>query len=304
MSNTLLLSSLSIVIPTFNRGEVLLETIGFLQELQPIPLEILIIDQTQNHEPGIAQALNTLDQTQKIRWIRLPRPSIPKAMNTGLQLAQGDIVLFLDDDIIPDPNLIQGHLHAHQQANLVVGQVIQPNEHPLPLQPGESFRFNSTEPCFIQDCMAGNLSIKTTIARQLGGFDENFQGAAFKFESEFAHRYTQQYGPIYFEPTASIHHLMAQRGGTRAHGHHLRTAKPTHSLGVYYYLMKSRPPHWLLQLLNRPIKAIHTKHHLRHPWWIPLSLWAELVGFLWALKCLAQGPRYLAPPASPASASL
>ncbi|XGB41383.1 MAG: glycosyltransferase [Nodosilinea sp. LVE1205-7] len=230
------------VIATYQRGEILLESIRLLQELQPIPLEILIIDQTQNHDPNIAQALNTLGQTQKIRWIRLPRPSIPKAMNTGLQLAQGDTVLFLDDDIIPNPNLIKGHLQAHQQAHLVVGQVIQPNEQPLPLQSGEPFRFNSTEPCFIQDCMAGNLSIKTTIARQLGGFDENFQGAAFKFESEFAHRYTQQYGPIYFEPTASIHHLMAQRGGTRAHGHHLRTAKPTHSLGAYYYLLKSRPP--------------------------------------------------------------
>ena len=214
-------------------------------------------------------------------------------MNVALQLAKTDIVLFLDDDIIPDQNLVEAHLKAQKQADLVAGQVLQPGEETLPLQPGEAFRFNSTEPCQISEFMGGNFSINRDVALALGGMDENFKGAAFNYEAEFASRYTKKYGPIYYEPSAIIHHLLIQRGGTRAHGHHLRTAKPTHSVGAYYYFLKVRPHRWWSQALWRPFRSIRTRHHLSHPWWIVPSLLAEVGGFFWALKLLAAGPKYL-----------
>ena len=35
--------------------------------------------------------------------------------------------------------------------------------------------------------------------------------------------------------------------------------------------------------LLRPLRAVRTRHHLRRPWWIPLTLAAEFGGFVWAL---------------------
>ena len=49
-------------------------------------------------------------------------------MNRGLREAKGDIVLFLDDDIIPDKNLVAAHRETHVEHPdtwAVVGQVIQ-----------------------------------------------------------------------------------------------------------------------------------------------------------------------------------
>ncbi|MFU8781177.1 MAG: glycosyltransferase family A protein [Kiritimatiellia bacterium] len=49
-------------------------------------------------------------------------------MNRGLREATGDIVLFLDDDIIPHEHLVAGHRQAyvgHPEAWAVVGQVRQ-----------------------------------------------------------------------------------------------------------------------------------------------------------------------------------
>jgi len=49
-------------------------------------------------------------------------------MNLGLQEAKGEIVLFLDDDIIPDRNLISANLKACEQfseTSAVTGQVLQ-----------------------------------------------------------------------------------------------------------------------------------------------------------------------------------
>jgi len=39
--------------------------------------------------------------------------------------------------------------------------------------------------------------------------------------------------------------------------------------------------------------AISTRHHVCKPWWIPVTLLAELAGMGWALLLVAQGPRYL-----------
>ena len=131
------------------------------------------------------------------------------------------------------------------------------------------------------------------MAIELGGFDENFVGAAYRFEAEFAHRFVAAYGPIRFEPRASIRHLAVASGGTRAYGHHLWTAAPAHSAGEYYYLLKSRVPGWLGKVLRRPFRSIRTRHHLRRPWRIPATIVAEARGFLLARKLLRHGPRVI-----------
>ncbi|AIE74689.1 MULTISPECIES: glycosyltransferase family 2 protein [unclassified Synechocystis] len=283
---------LSVIIPTYQRSQVLLDSIHALTELLTPESELLIVDQTPQHPVEVERQLQELDMQKKIRWLKLPEPSIPVAMNRGLQEAKGKIVLFLDDDIIPDRQLLTAHIQAQQIADLVAGQVLQPREKSEPLQPGEPFRFNSTSPEQIREFMGGNFSIKRNLAIALGGFDQNFVGAAYRYEAEFAHRYCQKYGLIAYEPQARIHHLRAERGGTRSYGHHLRTAQPAHTFGAYYYLLKSKPPGWLRQLLWRPLRSIRTKHHFTHPWWIIPSLLAEVRGFVKALGKVQQGPDY------------
>ena len=66
-------------------------------------------------------------ETGIVRRVTLPELSISHAMNLGLQEAKGEIVLFLDDDIIPDRNLISAHLKAYEQfseTSVVTGQVL------------------------------------------------------------------------------------------------------------------------------------------------------------------------------------
>lgn len=286
-------AQLSAVIPTYGRDDVLLDTIGYLGNLDPAPAEILIIDQTSRHSPSTAQTLEILSASGRIRWIRLDRPSIPHAMNVGLLRARAPVVLFLDDDIVPGSQLIRAHTRAHEQSAVVVGQVLQPGEEPTTTATS-SFHFYSDRPQWITDLMAGNFSIRRELALDLGGFDENFVRAAYRFETEFAERIRSSGKKILFEPRASIRHLRASRGGTRAYGHHLRTARPGHAVGAYYHVLRSRDGgSRLAGIAHRFVSSIRTRHHLVRPWWIPATIAAEILGFFWGLRLFLRGPRLL-----------
>jgi glycosyltransferase involved in cell wall biosynthesis len=288
---------ISVAIPTLFRERVLLATIHCILDLRPAPAEILVVDQTPRHNEETARGLGALHSASKIRWLRLPKPSITRAMNTALVESRGEVVVFVDDDIIPHPKLIAAHAAAQARpgCNIVAGQVLQPYERPLatPDQNG-AFQFCSSESRTITELMGGNFSVKRDLAIRLGGFDENFVRVAYRFEKEFAERAIAAGEAIYFEPAASIRHLKAQEGGIRSFGHHLTTFKPSHSVGEYYYLLRSKDTsRRFLKMLKRPFNAVATRHHLSHPWWIPASLTAEALGLGWALMLSLQGPRLI-----------
>ena len=293
---TIVEDELSIIIPTYRRTSILVDTLLHLLQLEPKALEIIVIDQTPPDQKTNETALHTLALTGKIRLIQVERPSITGAMNLGLVEARSEIVLFLDDDIIPHPNLVAAHLSAHKSGhNIVAGQVLQPGERPQsPTDESVPFRFASTKKQLITELMAGNFSIKRRLALSIGGFDENFAHVAYRFESEFAQRALAAGSTIFFEPKASIKHLKAKEGGTRSYGHHLTTVRPSHSVGAYYFLFRSKNvSRRLLSVAMHPFRAIRTKHHAKHPWWIPATLVAEALGFAWAVFLYVRGPRLL-----------
>jgi GT2 family glycosyltransferase len=281
---------ITVVIPTYRRGEILITTIGRLASLPAPPREILIVDQTERHDAETEKALVAADARGTCRWIRLDMPSIPAAMNRGLREARQPLVLFLDDDIEPDASLVTAHARAHAEGThaIVAGRVIQP-WHADGRVPMTGFAGTTAGPR--EEFMGGNFSVRRDWAMRLGGFDERFVRVAYRFEAEFAARTRQAGGRIWFEPSALVHHLKAAGGGTRTFGHHLRTASPAHSVGEYYYLLRARPTGWWRRLLARPWLSVATSHHLRRPWWIGPTLVAEALGLVWAVSLWARGPK-------------
>jgi GT2 family glycosyltransferase len=298
--------SVSIVIPTYQRGEVLLQTLAMLFEQDPPADEILVVDQTRTPAPEVASRLASWHNQGQIRWRRLPQPSIPHAMNVGLSEATGTIVLFLDDDIVPAANLIGAHagsLAEDPQIWAVAGQVLQPGEEPcdidVPIQRNGfratlEFPFYSTRPMDIANAMAGNLSVRRQRAIEIGGFDENFVAIGFRFETEFARRLIVRGGRVRFAPEASIRHLRAERGGTRARGSQFTSPDPGYGVGDYYFAMlQGRTWETHRYMMWRLFRQITTRFHRRHPWYIPVKLIGEIRAFLWARRLVQQGPRLI-----------
>ena len=286
---------ISIVIPTYGREQALIDTISSLLDLEEKPAQIIVADQSMSHQPDVTQQLAVWHQDELINLLSLPEPSIPHAMNTGLLHATQAIVLFVDDDIKAHQHFVKIHYEAQQQTqNLIVaGKVIQPWDEKQKLTDA-GHQFNSAEKKFISHFMGGNFSINKHQAINLGGFDENFIGVAYRFESEFAERWVNAGNQILFEPAAVIDHLKVTSGGTRKYGEHTTTVQPFHAVGAYYYLLISKnTDNKPSAILKRLVQSVTTRHHLKRPWYIPVTLLAEIRGLIMARRLAKAGPEYI-----------
>ena len=300
------LTNISVAIPTYRREEVLLDTVNQLLALNQRAYEILVIDQTISHQKETTVELERLAANGDIVWCRLSRPSIPMAMNHALKVAKTEIVVFVDDDVELTSALVFEHAKEYEVPGVVcvAGRVVQPWEDELvdrksalkvnPVNDPDAFRFSSNERSEVRRFSGGNFSIRRQVAIDVGGFDENFVKAAYRFEAEFADRILDSGMRMVFQPQASLNHLKEAAGGTRSFGDHLRTMWPGHSVGRYYYLLKAdKACHRFRRIVFGPLYAVYTRHHLTRPWWIPVTLLSELSGVAWALWLLVRGPKYI-----------
>src|SRR5437879_5123343 len=121
--------NLSVVIPTYRRERLLLDTLHAVVPLLQTGDEIVVIDQTERHERQTEDGLRDLVATGKVRWYRRHKPHICAAMNAGGLLSRNEMLLFLDDDVVPAPDLLEAHRRALNRPDAppaVCGQVIQP----------------------------------------------------------------------------------------------------------------------------------------------------------------------------------
>lgn len=289
--------SISVVIPTYRREKVLVDTVAILLALEVPPDELIVVDQSDLHETATTSALSAWHEQGSIRWVRLTEPSVTHAMNVGLAVSACDTLLFLDDDIVPSAQLVAHHksgLCAGGDKTIVAGRVLQPWHEGKDFSADTDFHFACVRPQTVTEFMGGNFSIARQAAIRLGGFDENFVRVAYRFEADFAKRWLASGGTIRYEPDAMIHHLKADSGGTRSFGHHLTTVRPDHAVGEYYFELKHRG---LLgatpKMAKRLLRSVATRHHLRRPWYLPLTIAAEIRGMAWATQLWRQGPRYV-----------
>ncbi len=309
---------ISVVIPTYNRGVVLLDTIAQLLAQTRSPHEIIVVDQTQYKAANAtAQKLETLHSEGSIVWLRRNQASIPKAMNAGLLHASAPRVLFIDDDVRISENFIELHRNVIENSNSLahVGQIVQPwqrantGDSPgadrssisqqgnlpssslLTMNTDLDFAFNSNKAAYINNCMAGNLCVSRDAAVAAGGFDENFYGVAYRFETEFCKRFCQRHDTLfYYSPLPILNHLHIKSGGTRAHADVLRSSSAVHSMGDYYFaLLRGTRFDAVAYVLRRLFGSIVAKFYVQKPWFIPARLLAEARGLIQAWKAYQSG---------------
>jgi GT2 family glycosyltransferase len=161
---------LSIVIATKDRAEYLERALASLEmQASPPPFETIVVDNgSTDATPGIVQAAvarGLLD----VRTVHVPEPNRGAARNAGVAVATGDIVLFVDDDVILPADFLGAHARAHEGAEpaAVSGPIIN--------VPGYDTRPKPTvlnySAAFFCTC---NVSVSRAALLEVGVFDEGF----------------------------------------------------------------------------------------------------------------------------------
>ncbi len=210
----------SVLIPTYNRLPTLRRTLGYLFAQQGAPeMEIIVAD--DGSTDGTASALHALqgDAPLMLRVLAQANRGPAVARNRMLQQAQGELVLFLGDDIFAEPDLVATHLRCHDQnpqpSVAVLGQTAFSPEMPTTSlrhyieRSGLQFAYqliqdpaNAPYSCFY----TSNLSLKRDYLLENGLFDEDFPCAAYE-DIELGYRLQKEHGlRIVYEPQARAHH--------------------------------------------------------------------------------------------------
>ena len=96
---------LSIIIPTLNRQNYLVEAINSVldQSLPPENYEIIVVDNgSSDNTRQVIQNLNK-ENLNRIRYFHEKKSGLHNARHKGLKEARGEILVFADDDIIAAP---------------------------------------------------------------------------------------------------------------------------------------------------------------------------------------------------------
>src|ERR1017187_5287753 len=178
---------ISIILPTFNRRELVLRTLLTLFA-QTYPLDrfeiIVVVDGVSD---GTAEALEGLKPRRCLRVIEQQNRGPAGARNSGYRAAKSELVLFLDDDMLCDPGLISAHLAVHRKATKIVGfgAIFLSVDSPPSLA---AECFNQEIGAFHLDllrkpktgwnetaCVFSNTSVPKQLLCEVGGFDEAFR---------------------------------------------------------------------------------------------------------------------------------
>jgi GT2 family glycosyltransferase len=196
-------ASVALVVPVFERPELLARTLAGVAALEYSPelLEVAVVDDG-----------STADIKAVVERAALPFPSVYErqevegngagpARNLGAASVSGDVILFIDADCIPAPDLVARHMDWHRRAAnvVVVGNrvdvdagAVAPSAVPTrftdlagaegaqdSFQTWRAVLHRRTKGLLIGDtayraCLSNNLSVPRALFEEVGGFSDQF----------------------------------------------------------------------------------------------------------------------------------
>jgi glycosyltransferase involved in cell wall biosynthesis len=114
---------LSIVIPTRNRPGDLAKMLQSLSsaEKADIAFEVLVVDNNSDEPLAKQNREIVMGSELPVRYLQEFVPGQSAALNKGIALARGEIVAFLDDDIVIHPDYFQGIKRSRELSADVLG---------------------------------------------------------------------------------------------------------------------------------------------------------------------------------------
>jgi GT2 family glycosyltransferase len=229
------LSRVTIVIPTLNRPDPLKRCLSQLVPYVSAHPECSIIVSDNGNAFETRERL--AEYLGIVQIVQGPRTSPAANRNCGSAHSTGNLLIFLDDDCIPDPNLIAAYQEAaleNPEIGVFEGRIT---------AEGTETGFADTAPSnetggYLWSC---NFAIRRELFTSIGGFDERYPFPGME-DVDFHFRVANK-SRIRFLPQARVFHAVERRVGWKGLKHyalslilylHLHGLKQTKKGPVYF----------------------------------------------------------------------
>jgi len=219
--------SITVIICTLNRVETTLNTVRYLEQQNIDDFEVLIVDQSDDKDPRLTGYHS--DKFQ-YRYEYVEEKSLPNARNVGASIAKNEILVFLDDDVVPTDSLLENYIKVYAQAApdvwVIGGRTLEPGSRIMRdrddmiggmiTKYGKTMKnFESSESGVCEWVVGANFSARKDKFMEAGGFDKNFIGNAMLEDSDFGYSVKAAGGKVFFSSDPVLEHLRVTTGGTR-----------------------------------------------------------------------------------------
>lgn len=207
--------STSVIVATYNRAAAVVNALRALERQTCKDFEVLVV--VDGSSDGTAGALKAARfDFGSFRILERDNGGRARARNSGARAAQGEILVFVDDDMRPAPDCVERHVRHHAS---LPGSILGGNQlEDLELMKTDIQRYKadlsrrwtdafgrgrsrlSREKVFLT---AANFSIPKQLFDSLGGFDERLVDAE---DYDLAVRAFQNDIAVFFDPTVLSWH--------------------------------------------------------------------------------------------------
>lgn len=286
----------TVVVPTLNREDVLMDTLGDLLRQTHKPIEILVVDQSDSPAESLASLVSA--NREIITYHHVTFRGSAKARNYGWQNARYEAVVFVDDDIRCSATLVSEHMRSLQlsRVGLVGGGVDSTGGSADAGPPTGTFdRWTATprpgfaaRGCFdIDHVIECNFSMWREAAAAVGGIDEAFDVPAGLYEgTDFCLRIKNAGFRVYYNGQARLLHLAAPAGGNRV----LDTKKYLYGLAHNRAILIRRHVRWF-QVPSAVLRLVLLCASISAHYRTPSATAGGVKGFLRGWRTAAQKPQ-------------
>jgi len=163
--------SVSVIIPTYNRKFILEKCLMCLgHQSFPAPdYEIIVVDDGSTDDTETM--VKSLKLFPVLKYLPLNHSGRAAARNAGINQAEGEIIIFIDSDILVGEQFVQTHAESHYQKDgiIVQGPIIPVKE---PIVPVKSSKLQGYHTAYFT---TSNVSIRKKYLLEAGLFDTQFQ---------------------------------------------------------------------------------------------------------------------------------
>ncbi|GAB3744707.1 glycosyltransferase [Lysobacter olei] len=217
----------SIIIPVFNQVEHTVACLRALAEHPPtIAIEVIVVDDGSSDDTGVL-----LPRVEGLRYHRRPaNGGFIAACNDGAALARGEMLVFLNNDTVPQPGWLEallGTFDTHPYCGLVGAQLLYPDGRLQ--EAGAAIRSDGSaeklgrnenalapQHAFVKRvdyCSGAAIAMPAALFWQVGGFDTRY-APAFYEDTDLGMQVRRAGQQVLVQPAARVVHAEGVTTGT------------------------------------------------------------------------------------------